>query len=48
MGAGEEGEKEKVINNEKIKMDLDIGDVTIQEGHNSSFYIKQTGRYIKS
>lgn len=50
VDAAEGGEKEKVINNEKIKkleIDLDAGDITIQQGKDSSFYIKQTGNVEK-
>ncbi|WP_459500053.1 DUF4097 family beta strand repeat-containing protein [Bacillus sp. C1] len=50
VDAVERGEKEKVIKNETIKkleIGLDAGDVTIQQGNDSSFYIKQTGNIEK-
>ncbi|PFV83872.1 GNAT family acetyltransferase [Bacillus thuringiensis] len=50
VDAAEGGEKEKVVNNEKIKkieIALDAGDITIQQGNDSSFYIKQTGNVEK-
>ena len=46
VDAAEKGDKEKVIKNEAIKnleIDLDAGDVTVQKGNDSSFYIKQSG-----
>lgn len=48
--AVERGETERVIENEAIKnleIDLDAGDVTVQKGNDSSFYIKQTGNMAK-
>ncbi|KEK21680.1 DUF4097 family beta strand repeat-containing protein [Bacillus gaemokensis] len=44
------GDTEKVIKNEAIKnveIDLDAGDVTIQKGDDSSFYVKQSGDVAK-
>ncbi|MFJ8530000.1 DUF4097 family beta strand repeat-containing protein [Bacillus sp. NPDC094106] len=46
VAAVEKGDTEKVIKNEAIKnveIALDAGDVTIQKGNDSSFYVKQSG-----
>ncbi|MDM5155819.1 DUF4097 family beta strand repeat-containing protein [Bacillus sp. DX1.1] len=46
----EKGDTEKVIKNKAIKkleIDVDAGDVMIQKGNNSSFYVKQSGRVAK-
>ncbi|WP_243523637.1 DUF4097 family beta strand repeat-containing protein [Bacillus pseudomycoides] len=50
VDAAEKGDKEKVIKNEAIKnveIDLDAGDVTVQKGNDSSFYVKQSGDIAK-
>lgn len=50
VDAEEKGDKEKVIKNEEIRnleIDLDAGDVTVQKGNDSSFYIKQSGNIAK-
>ncbi|MDZ5606851.1 DUF4097 family beta strand repeat-containing protein [Bacillus pseudomycoides] len=50
VDAAESGDKEKVIKNEAIKnleIDLDAGNVMIQKGNDSSFYIKQSGNIAK-
>ncbi|EOP51630.1 DUF4097 family beta strand repeat-containing protein [Bacillus pseudomycoides] len=50
VDAAEKGETERVIKNEAIKnleIDLDAGDVTVQKGDDSSFYIKQSGNTTK-
>ncbi|EMA6345112.1 DUF4097 family beta strand repeat-containing protein [Bacillus cytotoxicus] len=46
VDAAEQKETEKVIKSEVIKnveIDLDAGDIVIQKGSNSSFYVKQSG-----
>lgn len=50
VDAATSGDKEKVIKNEAIKsleIELDAGDIVVQKGNDSSFYIKQSGDIAK-
>ncbi|MDH2881810.1 DUF4097 family beta strand repeat-containing protein [Bacillus cytotoxicus] len=50
VDAAEQKETEKVIKNEAIKnvdIELDAGDIVIQKGKDSSFYVKQSGNIEK-